>query len=179
MNEASIYWEHCEHLSNGQMHVIWLKVTSALSVQMIYIQYSLQLRNELILHVSFFKILSAGWNYVKTYHRALHTKWNVNVLCNVVHHQHFQRTLHLCSLQRTGLSVTGKGAGLMSPAGNPKAKPFLALSPSRLWNLLPVRFSKINYRDKMPSALVQLFQFPSEAGAEQPLEVLFPLHFYN
>lgn len=31
----------------------------------------------------------------------------------------------------------------------------------------------------MPSALVQLSQFSSESGAEQPLEIRFPPDFYN
>lgn len=134
-----MFWQWIKHLPTE--HIV---NTSALSVWVIYIQYSLQLRNELTLHASSFKILSAGWNYVKTYYRAPHTMWNINVLSTMLHHQHFLRTLHLCSFQRAGLCVTGKAAGLVRPAGNPRAEPFLALSPSRLWNLLPMRYSKIS-----------------------------------
>lgn len=96
---------------------------------MIYIQYPLRLKNKLILPASFSKILSAEWNDVTSCHGALRTKRNVNVFCNVLHHQRFAKALPLCSLERAGLCITAKRAGLTSPVDNPKAEPFLAVEP--------------------------------------------------
>lgn len=160
MNQASTYWEHCEDfctISISDLYSVFLTAEKRADIACKFLQNPFS-RMELC------QDLPQGTSYY------------MNVLYNMPHHQHFQRTLHLCIPQRAGLCVTGTAAGLMRPAGNPRAEPLLAL---RLWNLPPVRYPKISNTDKMPSALVQLSQFPSEAGAEQPLELLFSPHFYN
>lgn len=79
----------------------------------------------------FLQILSAECNDVKSCQGALHIKENVNMFCNVLHHHHLQKAVHLYSLKRARLCITEKGAGLMTLIGNPKAEPFLALEPQQ------------------------------------------------